>query len=203
MIKPLIVAVLLLGWLSACGQPAEQDPPELSPATVSGGDSVAMPPVPTADGTRPTLIRVPAIHAASSLTTVGVDAHNVIQVPPEDTPQQAAWYRLGPVPGALGPAVIVGHINGNHKQGVFAHLADLKVGDTVEVTRSDNKIVTFTVVDTQLVGKTAFPTAAVYGDTSNAALRLLSCGGRLDKVHHRYLDQVIAYADLTSVRDSR
>jgi hypothetical protein len=195
--------VALLVCLAGCGSPAPTSPPDLGGAGTATTATTSPLVVAMSDATRPTRIRIPAIGADSTLNkTVGVDASNVIQVPPVEHPEQAAWYRYSVVPGQLGPAVILGHINGGGHQGVFARLAQVKVGDTAEVTLSNHKVLTFTVQATDLTPKTAFPTAAVYGDTRTAALRLLSCGGRLDKEHHRYLDQVIVYADLTSVRDS-
>jgi len=194
-------AVALAACLAGCGSPAPTSPPAGAGTATTATTSPLV--VAMSDSTRPTRIRIPTIGADSTLNkTVGVDAAQVIEVPPVEHPEQAAWYRYSVVPGQLGPAVIVGHINGGGHLGVFARLAEVKPGDTVEVTLSNRKVLTFTVQATALPAKTAFPTQAVYGDTRTAALRLLSCGGRLDREHHRYLDQVIVYADLTSVRDS-
>lgn len=203
MIGRAAAAVALAACLAGCGNPAPTSPPApVGDVTATSAPSRPLT-VAMSDSTRPTRIRIPGIGADSSLTKVGVDADNVVQVPDEAHPEQAAWYRYSVVPGQLGPAVILGHINGGGRLGVFARLAEVKVGDTVEVTLSNHKVLTFTVQATALPAKTAFPTQAVYGDTRTAALRLLSCGGRLDRTHHRYLDQVIVYADLTSVRDAR
>lgn len=202
MIGRAAAAVALAACLAGCGSPAPTSPP--APAGAGTATTATASPLVVAmsDSTRPTRIRIPGIGADSTLTkTVGVDAGQVIEVPPIEHPEQAAWYRYSVVPGQLGPAVIVGHINGGGHLGVFARLAEVKVGDPVEVSLSNGKVLTFTVAATALPAKTAFPTQAVYGDTRTAALRLLSCGGRLDRAHHRYLDQVIVYADLTSVRD--
>lgn len=184
--------------LTGCGTAA-------TPPTAAVGTPTASPPpivaVITAKGTTPTGIQIPRIGASSTLNrTVGVDGNDVIEVPPVAQPMQAAWYRYSPVPGATGPAVILGHINGGGHPGVFARLGEVVKGDQVLVTRSDGKRLTFTVTATELADKALFPSDAVYGDTTGPTLRLLSCGGRLDKIHHRYLDQVIVYADLAAVR---
>ena len=39
-----------------------------------------------------------------------------------------------------------------------------------------------------------FPTAAVYSDTTDPELRLITCGGTLDRSAHNYLGQTIVYA---------
>jgi hypothetical protein len=43
--------------------------------------------------------------------------------------------------------------------------------------------------------RAAFPTAAVFGPTPGSALRLITCGGAFDWSTHRYLDNVVVFAD--------
>ena len=52
-------------------------------------------------------------------------------------------------------------------------------------------------------GKSQFPTHAVYGAIDHAGLRLITCGGTYDAASHRYLDNVVVFARLESVRESR
>jgi hypothetical protein len=148
-------------------------------------------PLPTSG---PVAITVGSIDACSTLLPVGLDAAQHIEVPSVHTPEQAGWYRLGPTPGAAGPAVVVGHVNGDHKLGVFARLADVVAGDRVAVSRRDGRTAFFTVTRVVQADKSAFPTAAVYGNTPDAQLRLITCGGALDRSAHRYEDNVIVFA---------
>ena len=39
-------------------------------------------------------------------------------------PANAGWYELGPSPGALGPAVVAGHVTWNQAPAVFFRLAE-------------------------------------------------------------------------------
>jgi sortase (surface protein transpeptidase) len=114
-------------------------------------------------------------------------------------PMQASWYKLGPTPGAIGPAVILGHINGDGQQGIFAKLNQLKPGDQVKVTRADGRTAVFTVTKLQQIPKTGFPTQQIYGDTPDAQLRLISCTGTFDKSARSYRDNIVVFATLTSV----
>ncbi|MEJ2871536.1 class F sortase [Actinomycetospora sp. OC33-EN08] len=148
-------------------------------------------PLPSSD---PVGITVGSIDACSSLLPVGVDAQKRIEVPSVHTPEQAGWYRLGPTPGELGPAVVVGHINGDGRDGVFADLDDVERGDRIAVGRRDGRTAFFTVTNVVQVDKDAFPTTAVYGDTRDAQLRLITCGGALDRSARRYDDNVILFA---------
>ncbi|TNC20057.1 class F sortase [Amycolatopsis alkalitolerans] len=172
--------------------------------TGCGGGSTAAPPAPTTsvsvtkpyDKLRPTEVRIPKIDAESSLISVAVNKDGQIAVPPVSEPMQAAWYRLSPVPGDIGPAVILGHVDGNHKPGIFYRLKDLNPGDQIQVTRSDGKELTFVVDHKVQVLKDRFPADAVYGNTDKPQLRLITCGGVFDHAEHSYVDNIVVYANL-------
>jgi hypothetical protein len=55
---------------------------------------------------------------------------------------------------------------------------------------------TFAVTKVEQVAKKEFPTKAVYGDTTDAELRLITCGGRYDAANRNYLDNVVVYPKL-------
>jgi LPXTG-site transpeptidase (sortase) family protein len=144
----------------------------------------------------PTAIDVPAIEAQSSLVSLGLNADKTVEVPPVDQPLQAGWYEHGPTPGEVGPAVILGHIDGDHRKGIFWRLHEMKAGDQVHVDRADGGKLTFTVTKVDQIAKREFPTEAVYGNTNEPELRLITCGGKYDAANHNYLDNVIVYAKL-------
>jgi sortase (surface protein transpeptidase) len=146
----------------------------------------------------PLRVTVPAIGVDSTLVALGLNADRTIQVPPLSQAKQAGYYRYGPTPGSQGPAVILGHIDGNGQKGVFYRLQDMIVGEQVTVGRADNETAVFTVYLVERAPKADFPTQKVYGPTSDAQLRLISCGGVLDRQAHSYLDNVIVFAILTA-----
>jgi len=139
-------------------------------------------------------VDIPAIAVHSSLVALGLNPDQTVQVPPVGTPMQAGWYEYGPTPGEIGPAVILGHVDGNHQPGVFYRLRELAVGAEVRITRADGHTITFQVRRTVQVAKDAFPTDAVYADTTEAELRLITCGGAFNPATHNYLDNIIIYA---------
>ena len=113
-------------------------------------------------------------------------------------PAVAGWYSRGPAPGALGPAVIAGHVTWNGPA-VFHRLGTMRRGDQVTVTRKDGKTAVFTVTRVARFSKSRFPTRAVYGPIDHAGLRLITCGGTYDTARHRYLDNVVVFAKLEAV----
>lgn len=147
---------------------------------------------PGGGGPAPTAITIPAIGVAASLGRVGVDQDGTITVPSDF--DQPAWYDGGPVPGAVGPAVIVGHLDSFTGPAVFARLSRLRAGDVVDIARADGSTVEFHVQRVATFSQDAFPTGAVYGAVSDPALRLITCGGTYDVAKRRYSDNVVVFA---------
>jgi sortase (surface protein transpeptidase) len=115
-----------------------------------------------------------------------------LQVP--SSTSVAGWYTGSSRPGAIGPAVIVGHIDSYQGPGIFFRLVDLKSGDPIYVKRADGTLVEFRVTEVHMYSKDAFPTQAVYGPTPDAELRLITCGGAFDPSSGHYLSNVVVYA---------
>ncbi|WP_019814494.1 class F sortase [Saccharomonospora saliphila] len=147
------------------------------------------------DNLRPTRVEIPALNVDSSLITVAVTMEGEMAVPSAKEPMQAAWYRLSPVPGEDGPAILLGHVDGYGEPGIFHDLDELAEGDEIRVRRSDDRVVTFAVTRSEQVPKDEFPTDAVYGNTEGPELRLITCGGVFDDAEHSYEDNVIVYAE--------
>jgi sortase (surface protein transpeptidase) len=128
----------------------------------------------------------------SALERLGTDAAGAL-VPPEDF-GRAGWFTGGPVPGEVGPAVVAGHVDSWTGPAVFFRLAEISVGAEVLVDRADGKTVRFAVTRVARYAKDDFPTAEVYGPTTGAELRLVTCGGEFDPARRSYVDNVVVYA---------
>ena len=147
----------------------------------------------------PTHLEVPAIGVSSDLLDLGLNPDGTLEVPPLERDSRAGWFRGSPAPGALGPAVLLGHVDSaEYGPGVFFDLGDLRPGDEITVTREDGTAAVFAVDRVQSYPKADFPTLEVYGNTDHAALRLITCGGEFDAGTRNYLDNIVAYASLVS-----
>jgi len=146
----------------------------------------------------PVAVSIPRIGVQSALVNLGLDADGAMEVPGD--PARAGWFSRGPAPGALGPAVIAGHVSWNGTPGVFYRLGKLRRGDRVVVSREDGTSAVFVVEKLSRYDKTRFPVRTVYGAIDHAGLRLITCGGRYDASRHRYPDNVVVFARLDSVR---
>jgi Sortase domain len=146
----------------------------------------------------PVAISIPKIRVQSRLVDLGRDADGAMEVPQD--PARAGWFTGGPTPGALGPAVIAGHVTWNGAPEVFYRLSTMRRGDQVIITRKDGKTAVFTVTRVDQFSKSRFPSRAVYGAIDHAGLRLITCGGTYDAARHSYLDNVVVFAKLQAVR---
>ena len=149
----------------------------------------------------PLTLSVPAIGIDSPLVELGRNPDGSVEVPSLDDPEaRPGWYRDSPTPGSLGPAIILGHVDSRrYGPGVFYHLADLRPGDQVDVSRADGTVARFAVDGVQEVAKRDFPTLAVYGNLDHAGLRLITCGGEFDPDAGSYESNIIVFASLVGI----
>jgi sortase (surface protein transpeptidase) len=146
----------------------------------------------------PTTLDIPAIGVHHQLMVVGENPDGTLQVPPLSDVATPGWDKFSPSPGQLGPSVIVGHVDSAAQgKGVFFDLGALRPGNTVSVTRSDGSVAIFLVAGVDEYAKSKFPTLQVYGNTPDAELRLITCGGAFDSAAHSYVDNIVVYAKLS------
>jgi hypothetical protein len=152
----------------------------------------------------PVALDIPSIGVHSVVQYVGQAADGSIAAPaPGPHYNEAAWYKYSPTPGALGPAVILGHVDSAAEgPSVFFRLGELRPGDRVSVDRADGSTAVFVVDDVSRYPKNNFPTRLVYGDIDHAGLRILTCGGAFDDSTGHYEDNIVVFASLASSHSS-
>lgn len=182
--------VLLAGCGSIAPAPGQESVEPTTPSLTSTVPVVV---------SKPTKLIIPSIGASSSaFTPSGLNPDGSPAVPSLDDPKQASWYDKGPVPGQIGPALILGHIDGHKIEGVFFHLRDIKINDLVEIDYEDGSVKHFKVTDKIQVKKSEFPAQKLFAFVPDAQLRLVTCGGDFDPVAHSYKDNWIVSAVLVS-----
>jgi Sortase domain len=145
----------------------------------------------------PVELSIPAIDLSVSLGTLGLNPDGTVQVPTDI--QQPGWYRLGPSPGQLGSAVILGHVDSYLGPAVFFNLRALVAGDLVDVTLADGDTAQFKVTSVANYLKTAFPDQSVYAPQGFSALQLVTCTGAFDSQTGHYLSNFVVYSSLVAV----
>jgi Sortase domain len=167
-----------------------------APVAVPHGP-VAAPPSVLADAQRvspPVSLTIPAIGVRTRLVHLGLTSAGGLQ--PPDSTAVAGWYTGSPPPGAIGAAVIGGHVDSYLGPGVFFRLRLLRAGERIYVRQADGKLAVFRVGSVHLYAKDHFPTAKVYGPVPTPQLRLITCGGTFDPARGSYLSNVVVDATL-------
>jgi sortase (surface protein transpeptidase) len=216
-----VTALVLAGLLAACGGGGGDDTAEASEAGAAGdaGESAVTtapapsttapaassaaadaiqslpvaPALPTVEavGPAPVTLSVEALGISGAVVRpVGVEGDGEMEVPPAD---EVGWYRYGARPGDAGASVLAAHIAYNGVDGVFRHLEDLAVGDTVEVTFEDGAARSFVVDEMARYPKTELP-AEMWSPAGDPRLALVTCGGEFDAAADSYEDNVVAWA---------
>jgi sortase (surface protein transpeptidase) len=143
----------------------------------------------------PVLLRIPDVGIEATFERpLGIGADGAVEVP--DSNDEVGWYKYGPTPGELGPAVILGHVDSYLGPAVFYPLGQLEVGDEIFVDRADGVTATFVVTKLSRHPQNQFPTVDVYGDIDYAGLRLITCSGVYSHNTLRYSHNLIVFAKL-------
>jgi hypothetical protein len=173
---------------SSSAAPANPPPADaVLPATEPGAPVLDPAAVPA-----PVSVGVPALGLDEPLLELGIAADGTAEVPAD--PARAGWFAGGGRPGARGPTVLLGHVDSTAGPGVFARLGDLAPGDVVQVTVADGTTARYAVTGTEQVPKGSFPTAAVFGATTQDVLRLITCTGEFDRSARSYVDNLVVTA---------
>lgn len=140
----------------------------------------------------PTRLLIDKIGVDANVEDVGINTLGEMEDP--HTALDATWYKLGYLPGALGNAVIAGHYVYQSKPALFYRLHELAVGDSIMVQNDQRYTLQFRVTDAQHVQADAAPYNEIFGKSSNAQLRLVTCFGKWDKARQRYEERLIVTA---------
>jgi Sortase domain len=189
-----VAGVGVFGLLKTQYRAPPQQPAALTAPLPAPTGRIAAPPRATDSRPVATPVRltIPVIGVDTTLTRLGLTADGSLQVP--SNPALAGWYIGSSRPGAIGPAVIVGHIDSYTGPGVFYRLAALREGNRLYISRADGTLAIFRITEVRTYPKNAFPTQAVYEPTPDPELRLITCGGAFDVSRRTYLSNVIVFA---------
>ncbi|QWZ07830.1 class F sortase [Nocardioides panacis] len=166
-----------------------------SPAQATPADPVTPAPATTQPPAPPVRLLVPTLHVSTRLLRLGVHRDGTVEVPAPEDADRAGWFRLGPPPGQVGSAVILGHVDSLSGPAVFYELRLLVPGDRVDVRLADRAVARFRVDRVRTYPNADFPARRVYGSHGYAGLNLVTCGGAYDR-ETGYQANVVVYTRL-------
>jgi sortase A len=168
---------------------------------VSVGDEEFLSPPPgvalieSSSSTIPLKLQIPSLSIDAIVQQAGITKKGAMGIPTNF--KDVAWYKYGPVPGAIGNAVIDGHLdNAVSLPGVFKHLDDLKVGDDIYVVNASNQKLHFKVTKKESLPYDATSTQDIFGQSSTANLILITCEGKWNQSIKQYLGRLVVFSTL-------
>ena len=111
----------------------------------------------------PVKLTIPAINLTTTISPVGLNKENLVDVPQT----HVGWYNLGPKLGEKGNLVLDGHT-----PGILDGLYTLNPGDKIYVNNF-----TYRVTNNVLYLVSKFPTKEIYGQSDGYNLILITCAG--------------------------
>ena len=145
----------------------------------------------------PKQILIPSIHVDATLESVGLTVRGNVDTP--KGPASPAWYSLGPRPGAVGNAVIVGHYGWkNNIPAVFDHISRLQKGDRITVLDESGNKVVFAVQKLRTYGEHDTAYEVFLSSDGKSHLNLITCSGVWNKKSKSYSSRTVVFADRVS-----
>ena len=145
----------------------------------------------------PRELLVPSLGIATTIGELGLQANRQVQVP--TSVHTVGWFRLGPTPGQVGSAVILGHVDSYRGPGIFFNLKTLTIGALIEVRLANRSTALFRVTSVVQYLKTDFPDALVYGSSGGRDLNLVTCGGTFNHQIGSYESNIVVFSRLVGV----
>jgi sortase family protein len=210
----LAVALAVVGAVCFGTVLARSGPDDPSPRTPAGAapsvevETISPAPAPTTPVPKtpradprvpPVSLSIPAIGVSKDLLTLGLRPDKTVEVPSSADADFPGWYRLGPTPGQLGSAVILGHVDSVRGPAVFYQLRNLRPGSRVDVRLQNGATAHFAVRRVATYPNDEFPARKVYASRGVRALNLVTCGGAYDKARGGYQSNVVAYTRLVDI----
>lgn len=140
-------------------------------------------------------LTIPSISLDALVQRVGTDQYLQIAVP--TNVMLAGWYTQSAIPGEKGLSIIDGHVNGKTRAGVFAKLAQVKVGDKIGIQLANGSKRSFTVMQVLTV-PTKDATNQLFSQDPKVVsqLNLVTCNGVYDPAANDFTERTIVTASL-------
>lgn len=139
----------------------------------------------------PIRLDIAAIDVSTRLVRLGLQQDGTVEVPAD--PDRAGWFEPGPVPGAPGSSVVLGHVDSFNGPAVFSRLNELERGDVIHVRRDDGSVIGFSVRRLVVYPNAEFPAQRIYAAPFGRRLNLVTCAGAYDADLGGYQSNLVVY----------
>jgi sortase (surface protein transpeptidase) len=152
--------------------------------------------VASSTSTAPMRLTIPSLSIDANVQQVGITENGAMGIPSNFS--DVAWYKYGPVPGAIGNAVIDGHLdNAISLPGVFKYLNAINIGDDIFVSNTSGGQTHFKVTKKETLDYNATSTDEIFEpSTTTPNLVLITCEGTWDQSVRQYSSRLVVFSTL-------
>jgi LPXTG-site transpeptidase (sortase) family protein len=143
----------------------------------------------------PRYLLIPKTGVKARVLQIGVDTSGHLAAP--DNIHDAAWYTGSAKPGQSGATVLDGHVASLNAPGVFHDVKQLRSGDTLQIVRGDNQVLTYLVVKSQIYASGAVDMLQALAPITpgKPGLNLITCAGKVKPGTHQFDSRLIVFAE--------
>lgn len=142
----------------------------------------------------PIHLKIPKINVDVELESVGFTKEGAVAIP--QGPTLPAWFSLGPRPGDVGNAIIVGHFGWkNNIPAVFDDLHKLERGDKLSVLDEKGVVSTFVVTEIRTYEESDVASEVFISTDGKVHLNLITCSGVWNKTQKSYSTRLVVFTD--------
>ncbi len=141
----------------------------------------------------PVRLKISILGVDAPIEAVGIAPDGSMEVVRSFT--KVGWYKYGPYPGAIGKAVIEGHLDAvDSPIAVFSKLEHLTEGDAITVVDAEKRTATFTVTHTAYFPYNSTSTEEIFGPADDGSyLNLITCAGNWIRDQKTYDHRLIVF----------
>ncbi|MGI2328773.1 sortase domain-containing protein [Planococcus sp. YIM B11945] len=150
-------------------------------------------------GMEPVHIEIPSIEVDAAIQPTGVLENGEMGVP--DAIEEVGWFEPGFLAGALGHAVLAGHVDSKTGPAVFYELKNVKIGDQVELTDATGRKMVFEVKKVTSYATDKAPIEEIFGKSQQRMINLITCTGNFNRDIGSHEERLVVSAELVSDTD--
>jgi LPXTG-site transpeptidase (sortase) family protein len=144
----------------------------------------------------PRYIIIPAINVKAIAKPEGVTKSGKIGAP--DNVYDAGWFNQSSKPGQSGAMVVDGHVSSWSTKGIFYNLKLLKTGDSVQIEKGNDTMVSYVVVKTQTYDATNVDMNSVLKPVTpnKPGINLITCAGSVSTGTNEFDKRIVVFAEM-------
>jgi LPXTG-site transpeptidase (sortase) family protein len=146
---------------------------------------------PSTTGIMPARLYIPAIDLHAVVEPVGVSNNGQMGTPRSS--EKVGYLATGVLPGAVGNAVMDGHVDNYKGPAVFFHLRKLKKGDTLIIKNEKGSKITFIVDSVETYKTSLAPINKIFGPADEPRLNLITCTGKYSRKKREHEARLIIF----------